>query len=153
MLHLHPQAVPRSSSSIFLFEEIICTFFLLRLFSHTKAKMIAQDSIIAPDYDEGPPRKRVKKIYSINQSIICRPSTVSGVLQHPTKLQSSIPRTVVIVQKGPIEFDSSFSHAITKKRSSSSQQTTMPLVKPQPLSLPPRSHLRGLAASCLLEDH
>jgi hypothetical protein len=128
-----------------------------RLFSILpQAKMImnkpAQEvssfpAIIEPDYEQGPLRKRFKKICSIHQSkyspIPCPPSVVSGGWQHPANLQSSIPHTVIIVQKEQrpnakdwIETAESSSTVNKRKRASTSPQNTMPLMKPRPLCIP-----------------
>jgi hypothetical protein len=107
---------------------------------------------IEPCYnDEGPLRKRFKKICSIHQSeyspIPSPPSVVSDGLQHPVKnFQSSIPRTIIILiqnqrpkVKTRIGSESSFDVMIKRKRSSTSPQNPMmPLVTPLPLCAPPK---------------
>jgi hypothetical protein len=127
---------------------------------HKPSQIHLPPAIIGPDYDEGPLRKRMKKIccsihqpkYSPIPRFPCFPCLPSGGLQHPpANLRSSIPCTITIVQKqqrakvkdcSMIETESSSNVLIKRKRASSSTrkspQSNMPLVKPRPLCAPPK---------------
>ena len=112
-----------------------------------RASQIPFPATIEPDCDDEVllRRRRFKKICSThppNYSPIPRPpSAVSGGLQHPANLQSSIARTVITVQKqcpkekDCIETEGSSSNVMIKRKraSSTSPQNTMmmPLEKPR----------------------
>jgi hypothetical protein len=117
-----------------------------------KRAKVSIPTIIEPDYDEGPPRRKqgFKKIWSIHQSkyhpIPCPPPSLVSGLQYPAKnlVQSSIPHTITIIVKNQrpimndcIETESS-SNGIKRKRASTSS-TTIPqkLVKRLPLFYAP----------------
>jgi hypothetical protein len=109
-------------------------------------------AIIEPDYDYGPLRKRFKKVCSrrIHQSkhspIPCPPSGVLDGLQHPAKLECSMPHTIYIVhERIPsvkdciVETESSSSNVLPFKRkraSTSPNNTIQQLVKPRLLCAP-----------------
>jgi hypothetical protein len=143
--------------TLIFFPEILDYTTQTKMIMNMTAQTSSQAITIEPCYnDEGPLRKRFKKICSIQHQSkyspipSCPPSVVSDGLQDSAKnVQSSIPRTVIILVqnqrpkvKDCFEPERRSSSNVTIKRKQAASTTrppnTLPLVKPLPLRAPPK---------------